>query len=555
MPTQQLEQKTASSLQYSLLGHMRRLSSTFSWQRLANVGVNLFVICSYFVIGALYYRLNEYKPVACESNRTASLNSSTPVFTREELGPIVDTMARELEAGAKVSDALELAGRKLGIVCQESWTVVDSVYFVVVTMSTVGYGDLTPSSDGSRAFTSAWILLGMGFVWYRISQFFSAIYETLEDEALRTQTALLKGLLARHMPSLFLPGSPRPAAQAPQEEHPPEPQLRHTRRTRIRRIQHAEDMLESEPPLEPPLDLDGDGVLDVRVPPSGIVFYTIGLQFMLQVFCCLLLISMFIYAWIEPLSYSEAIYLSWITATTVGYGDVPISTQSGRIWATVQIMISVSWINAVISRVSFLQEKRTIQLRQFDLLLKQLDMDLILSLDRDHNGVNELEFVTGMLCKLGIVTESDIAPFRRQFRFLDRSGNGILDQEDLKRMVSTVGKKVRIDSDVPRYIKLLKYFRIGTESTRENDMRNKMSEYQVTRRSSLNQHRPPSFRNMADRLKWLKRMRSHTKVRPLEPQLADTRRDGHSSSRRSSPHVRSTLSRVTEEASDARSAR
>ena len=35
--------------------------------------------------------------------------------------------------------------------CAEHWSVVDALYFSIVTMSTVGYGDMSPTTDGSRA--------------------------------------------------------------------------------------------------------------------------------------------------------------------------------------------------------------------------------------------------------------------------------------------------------------------------------------------------------------------------------------------------------------------
>jgi voltage-gated potassium channel len=43
----------------------------------------------------------------------------------------------------------------------ESWTWIQSFYFPVVTISTVGYGDLVPTSDGSRLFTAIYILVGV----------------------------------------------------------------------------------------------------------------------------------------------------------------------------------------------------------------------------------------------------------------------------------------------------------------------------------------------------------------------------------------------------------
>ena len=40
-----------------------------------------------------------------------------------------------------------------GQACTEGWTIVDALYFTTVSMSTVGYGDLTCTSGWSRAFT------------------------------------------------------------------------------------------------------------------------------------------------------------------------------------------------------------------------------------------------------------------------------------------------------------------------------------------------------------------------------------------------------------------
>jgi voltage-gated potassium channel len=44
----------------------------------------------------------------------------------------------------------------------EDWSLIQSLYFSVVTLTTVGYGDLTPTSDYSRIFTIVYILIGVG---------------------------------------------------------------------------------------------------------------------------------------------------------------------------------------------------------------------------------------------------------------------------------------------------------------------------------------------------------------------------------------------------------
>jgi voltage-gated potassium channel len=46
----------------------------------------------------------------------------------------------------------------------EGWSLLDSLYFSVVTLATVGYGDLTPTTDIAKLFTIGYILTGIGIV-------------------------------------------------------------------------------------------------------------------------------------------------------------------------------------------------------------------------------------------------------------------------------------------------------------------------------------------------------------------------------------------------------
>lgn len=46
----------------------------------------------------------------------------------------------------------------------EGWTWLDSLYFSVITLTTVGYGDFAPHTDAGKIFTIIYILVGLGIL-------------------------------------------------------------------------------------------------------------------------------------------------------------------------------------------------------------------------------------------------------------------------------------------------------------------------------------------------------------------------------------------------------
>lgn len=53
----------------------------------------------------------------------------------------------------------------------EGWSLVDSLYFCVITMATIGYGDLAPTTPLSKLFTVVFVILGIGLFavsWARL---------------------------------------------------------------------------------------------------------------------------------------------------------------------------------------------------------------------------------------------------------------------------------------------------------------------------------------------------------------------------------------------------
>ena len=46
----------------------------------------------------------------------------------------------------------------------EDWSLLNALYFCVVSLLTVGYGDLTPTTDFGKVFTIFYLFVGVGFI-------------------------------------------------------------------------------------------------------------------------------------------------------------------------------------------------------------------------------------------------------------------------------------------------------------------------------------------------------------------------------------------------------
>eukprot|EP01032_Pedospumella_encystans_P028952 gene28952-32697_t len=75
----------------------------------------------------------------------------------------------------------------------EDWTIIDSLYFVTVSVATIGYGDFHPTSDSGRFFTSFYLIAGLIFV-------LSAVDELVRYGILKYQSAVMERLFPDFSP-------------------------------------------------------------------------------------------------------------------------------------------------------------------------------------------------------------------------------------------------------------------------------------------------------------------------------------------------------------------
>jgi voltage-gated potassium channel len=71
----------------------------------------------------------------------------------------------------------------LGFYLIEGWPLLDSFYFATQTVTTVGYGDVTPQTVLGRAFATIFMLVGVGVVLYALT---STVQSIVQSELLAT---------------------------------------------------------------------------------------------------------------------------------------------------------------------------------------------------------------------------------------------------------------------------------------------------------------------------------------------------------------------------------
>jgi voltage-gated potassium channel len=73
-----------------------------------------------------------------------------------------------------VPSLLILAGA-IGYHFIEDWSLFDSLYFTIITLTTIGYGDLTPKTDGGKLFTMVFALVGVFTLFYLAAEFLRVV--------------------------------------------------------------------------------------------------------------------------------------------------------------------------------------------------------------------------------------------------------------------------------------------------------------------------------------------------------------------------------------------
>jgi voltage-gated potassium channel len=97
--------------------------------------------------------------------------------TSSGTGQFSDSLARPWLVVLAVAAALLLG--TIGFHLLEGWSLLDSLYVSAQTVTTVGYGDLTPQTGGGRLFATVFMMFGVGIVLYCLT---TAVHSIVQSE-------------------------------------------------------------------------------------------------------------------------------------------------------------------------------------------------------------------------------------------------------------------------------------------------------------------------------------------------------------------------------------
>lgn len=293
----------------------------------------------------------------------------------------------------------------------EHWTVIDSLYFAITSFTTVGYGDLTPHGRFGKLCTGLFALGGVAFLTAALSAFGASL---LQAEVQAMQGAQKAG--GRRLMAVF-EGMP------------------HVLRKR-KNGNHQENHRKDDDTSPNITEVKETQSTPTKTWKKALAASTIKYMAVLPV----LFLGGSLIGRIEGWPWSDSIYYSIITASTVGFGDLSPQTQKARALAVLFVPLAVASMGQVLGgTVSYFLEKRREKYNRA-MYEKSLSASDLEDMDADQSGgVSRNEYVEFMLIKMNLVDKEILDDLHGQFDRLDLDKNGSLSKRDLILMTKLQG--------------------------------------------------------------------------------------------------------------------
>lgn len=299
-----------------------------------------------------------------------------------------------------------------------TWSVLDAMYFSSVCLSTIGYGDLVPSTNNGKVFAAIFGMSGI-LLW-------SSAIASVGTKLVQSETSTAKKKIRKQRKKALM------------EFYE---QLLPDMLKRAREEKKKENQLDDEHPstaLEAswPLKSSSSSKQSTEELAAGERKWTFLIRTLVRPLLVIVAGGIFI-GKLEGWNLCDSFYFSLVSASTIGFGDYSPTTRTGRMASIFLIPMFLAAAGDFFARVGiFVIRNRTKQLFESQaeraewLTEKQAN-----EMDLDGNGsVSKAEYVLYMLVEAGIVSKDESLVLEEQFERFDVTRSGHIESGDLKAM-------------------------------------------------------------------------------------------------------------------------
>mmetsp|Transcript_16552 Transcript_16552/g.34156 ORF Transcript_16552/g.34156 Transcript_16552/m.34156 type:complete len:687 (-) Transcript_16552:18-2078(-) len=299
----------------------------------------------------------------------------------------------------------------------EGWDAVDSLYFSVVTFTTVGYGDLYPGCEYTKGNITIHSELSEDDPKRAASQMFCCIFSLLGIAII--------GYALQILGQQFVQNSLSAMENAANNQKP------------VNMINSQFDFEEG----------DSEEVKEKKMIQSAILAKEKeekqkmddlnerrkAITKILLPILALFIVGALVFGILEDWPFVQSLYWCVITAASIGYGEFSPKKQSSRALAIIFIPISVACIGQGLAGIVNIFIEEEIKKANLKLMGRELTIEDLDSMNTDDDGeVSELEFVEFMLKTMKKVDQTLLNDLHSQFRKMDADGSGSLQKSDLE---------------------------------------------------------------------------------------------------------------------------
>jgi hypothetical protein len=139
----------------------------------------------------------------------------------------------------------------------------------------------------------------------------------------------------------------------------------------------------------------------------------------------------------EKWSYIDALYWSFVTATTVGYGDLSVENENTNIFNIFYILTATSTVAFGLGNVVEVFADIKAEKEKEEMANNPMSLEAILAMDESSDGrVDPGEYLAFRLVSTSECSQKDIDPILELFNSLDKDKSGSLDHDDLKQLMA-----------------------------------------------------------------------------------------------------------------------